>query len=48
MSRVIRVGSTTSVSFIGFWTVLFIALAATGNCSVCGFERDYVGEAVSK
>lgn len=48
MIRTFEVSNVTSVSFIGFWTALFLVLAATGNCSPCGLERDYVGEYVSK
>jgi len=27
-----------------FWVVVFMSCAATGNCSACGFSRDYAGE----
>ena len=30
--------------FPGVLTVLAILLALTGNCGVCGFDRDYLGE----
>lgn len=26
--------------------VVFILLALTGNCQTCGFERDYIGDAI--
>lgn len=29
---------------IGLWTVVFIAMSMTGNCSFCGFETDYIAE----
>lgn len=32
--------------FPSFFVALFILLALTGNCRTCGFDRDYVGEAI--
>ena len=28
----------------GFWTIVFVVLAATGNCQACGLDHDYVHE----
>lgn len=34
--------------FPGFFVTVFLVLAATGHCGVCGLDRDYVGEAISR
>ncbi len=33
---------------VGFFSVLFVLCALTGRCHAfgCGFDRDYIGEAV--
>jgi hypothetical protein len=28
----------------GFWGLVFVVCAATGNCTVCGLDHDYVRE----
>ncbi len=39
--------STTVRSGLGFSTVLFVLMFATGNCDMCsGTNRDYVGDAI--
>lgn len=42
---------TQSVSLLrlpSFMATLFLVFSLTGNCGMCGFDRDYVGEAVSR
>lgn len=35
-----------STRFLGFFSVMFIIMALTGHCGVCGMDRDYVGESI--